>query len=461
MKQDIKMELLSTIPSAPKSFTVKIDQTLNMLKEDHSNRGDNKKNNGYRIVRVVAVACALLLLCSIFTFTLKPALAADLPVINEIVYNLAPVVSPDIELEEKIKIIIDTTLNDFFNNSTENIGQLFSFGNDWVLDDNTLLAAYYLSYLGATSELLNNGEKPSVANINIISIEASLKAYRLSADINFDLMLDGQKVKTDSVHFEIEEKISGLVITGMSMKSADFQSYKSLIMDYKNANNDRPLNKEIASYNAFLIGHALVDNKKNNGEELNKPLTQNEEIESIAAELMYQFWLPRKTGVLSDITTLMERNGDTELFYLALDLQARMADTGYLPKYVVVEKGQGKVLDISKDGEFILAKAHVNTKIDGGIGETIELMLKPSNGSYIIVGFNTNDAGLYRRLKVYANDLIAQGISREEAFKSAYLDRLNEIEGVSKIFNENLEKGLSEDEARQNAFNEWYSKSDD
>lgn len=427
---------------------------LNTIKlESDENQRVKKHNHYFRFKTIVAVASAVLIIGLGFTFAIRPALAADIPVISDVVYRLAPVNTPDAGMKDSIEKNAQSTLNGFFSTSLD-MGQSFKFSDDWVLDDNTLLAAYYLKYLGATSGILNGGKEPSAANIHITDIDASAKAYRIYADVRFDLMLDGQKSRTESVHLEMENKIKGLVVTGMSMDSSDFQAYKTLIMEYKNADKDKPLCNEIAKYNAFLYGQATVDNKKKVSEE--KQLsTREEKIENIAAELMYQYWLTQKTCIMSDIAALIERNDDTELFFLAMELQTKMAGTGFLSKKVIVEKGYGEVKEISeKDGLFNV-HVYVKTIIDGSTGEDLILLLKPKDDSFIVVGYDKIGEGVYYSLKTVSKKLMDRGISRREAYQKAYQTRVNEVETVTRMINEKMELGLTQEDARQEAYSEW------
>lgn len=458
-RNNIRNRLLSVIPSTPESFSAKINQTIYMIKSEPGKMHKAEKHNYYWRVKIIFAAATAMFIISLgFAFTIRPALAADIPFVSDVVYNLAPVNTLDMVKKERIKKTADRILNGFFSNALDINGQLSNFSDNWNLDDNTLLAAYYMKYLGATSEILNGGKKPSAANIDITGVEASAKAYRISADVNFDLMLDGQKSKTESIHFELEDRINGTVVTSMSMNGEDFKLYRSRIMEYRNTYNDKPLCNEISNYNTFLIGQAIVDYNKKTGSEEKQQFTKEEQIENIATELMYQYWLTQKMCIIPDIGALIERNDDTELFYLSMELQTKMASTGYLPKKVIVEKGYGEIKDIFQKNGLFTVNIYVKTKVDGSIGEDLTLLMKSKDDSFIIIGFDLKGEGVYFSLKNAAKKFIREGLSREEAYKKAYQNRIIEVDSVVKLINENIKEGLSQDEARKKALNDWYNK---
>ncbi len=149
-------------------------------------------------------------------------------------------------------------------------------------------------------------------------------------------------------------------------------------------------------------------------------------VEDAAGELMYRYWLGRKTGETGDFSDIVERNESTDLFLWDARLAAERTALGVLKPLETVERGEARILEMTEADGLIAAKLYVHTEIsDGisrGVGEEIVLTLRRSGGRLVIVGFDREVGdGLYvNSLKPLANRYRTQGLSWREAGEKAY-----------------------------------------
>ncbi len=451
----LRKKLLNAFPEPPKGFDDKIDEALSCLGFECKARIKPR----WRPAGIAAAAAAVLIILSFCLLMVRPVLAADIPVVSDIVCALSPVKTPEAEMRDSIADTAQRVLSGFFSGSLENIGRRFKSGEDWALNDDTLLAAYYLQFESATLTLLSDGETPDVTGIRVTDVQASQKAFRYTADVRYELTLGGKAVKTEAVRLELRETSDGLRIVAMSMDSADFEDYRQSVMQYQSVNQGAVLSGEIATYNAWLTAQAVAEHDaKEAALQRGDVLSEEEQIEDIAAELRYQYYLARMTCAMPDLSALIERNEDTELFFLALDLQIRMAKGGMYSKPPAVEKGYAEILALEKDGDIIEAKVYVKTIIYGSVGEEVGLTLRPTdNGNIIIAYENCSYDGIDASLAWMAAQYISDGCTRMEAYDKAYREVLERVDWVSAAIREYMEQGLSEEDASAKAAMDWYN----
>ncbi len=457
--KDMKLarSLSRAFPQTPASFLGRVDAALDAL--ETSGAGGAKKPRRKRLRAAAVAAAALLVLvagCGC-VFAVRPALAADIPVVGDIVCALSPAVTPDTQTRERIADTAQRVLDGFFSGSLETIGQQFKSGGDWVLGDDTLLAAYYLQYEGATLALLGGGEIPAVSGIRVTNVEATQKAFRYTAEVRYDLTLDGGTEKTETAHMTLEDAGEGMAVVAMSLNGADFEAYRARIAEYQTADGGA-LAEEIVHWNAYLIAEAIAEHEAQEAaQEHGDVLTEEERIEDIAAELRYQYYLAEMTCEAPDLSALMERNEDTELYFLALDLHIRMAQGRMLTPPPSVERGYADILTLERDGSRIEATVYVKTLVNGSVGETIGLTLKPVDGGYIVIGYENRDKdGIDASLAVMAEGYMAEGCTRMEAYDKAYREVLERVEWISAAIRGYMAQGLSRNDASSQALMDWF-----
>lgn len=375
--------------------------------------------------KIIAAAIAIIIIGSGCVFAARPALAADLPVANKIVYTLSPTVEPSQDVQDKISEIVQRVLSGFISNATWNVGAHFKSGEDWELNEDTLLAAYYLHFEAASAELVNEGKPITLANVAIKHIETEQKGYRYAATLTYDILLNGEYYTTETAAAKLEENARGIYITALDIISEGFEAYKGYIAQYDRLEHSGgTLDENIANYNAFLIAaqKALHELEQRQQAVFGREMTRDEQLEELAAELCNRYWSAAEEPDMGDI---MERNDDTELWFLTEKLRAEL-----LPP-TSVQKGYADIVEIiDETNEQITALLWVKTIVDGGVGQTIRLTYRLTDGKYKIVAYsNPWDDGLDQTLQQYAEQYIEEGMSRAEANQKAYETvRINLIE---------------------------------
>lgn len=452
----LKKKLPNAFPETPEGFTDKIDEALSGL--GFACEAPKMKPR-WRPAGIAALAASVLIILSVCLLMVRPVLAANIPAVSDIVCALSPVKTPEAEMQQSIADTAQRVLSLFFSGSMENIGQRFKSGEEWALNDDTLLAAYYLQFEGATLALLSDGKTPDVCDIRVTDIQAAQKAFRYTADARYELTLGGKAVKTETVRLELEETSDGLRIVAMSMDGADFEDYRQSVMQYQSVNQGAVLSEEIVHYNAWLIAQAVAEHDaKEAALQRGDVLSEEEQIEEIAAELRYQYYLTQKTCEMPDLSALIERNEDTEQFFLALDLQIRMAEGRMISKPPAVEKGYAEILALEKDSNTIKATVYVKTIINGSVGETIGLSIRPIDNGYIVIGYeNCDNDGIDASLVSMAAQYMSDGCTRTEAYSKAYQKALERIEWISAAIRGYMEQGFPQDDASSKALMDWFN----
>ena len=426
-----KERLLQAFPPVPAGYSDSIDAVLQSLETNpfrllHTGKPRLRLTPG----KMVAAVLALIIIGSSCVFAASPALAADIPVINEIVYAVSATVEPDPDIQNKIASTVQAVLSGFISNATENIGARFKSGDNWALSEDTLLTAYYLHFEAASAELLNQGKTPALANIAVKNIKAEQKGFRYTATLTFDVLLDDETYATETVTAQLEESVSGFYITSLDIISEGFENYKAYIARYDRAEyGGGTLDENIANYNAILIARqmALDELEQHQQAASGTEMTRDEQLEDLAAELCYRYWSATEMPDMSDI---MARNDDTELWFRALELRMEL----HTP--VMAEKGFAEIWEITdKSDELITATVYVKTIISGGIGQTLRITFKSTGGKYMIVGFSSPwDDGLNGGLERLADQYINEGMSHSDANQKAYeIMRVEMIETIKKL----------------------------
>ncbi len=416
----IKEKLRQAFPPVPETYDNRLDAVLQSLETKPSGfRRESKQRSKFTPGKIAAAVLALIIIGSSCAFAARPALAADIPVINEIVYTLSPSVEPDKDIQNRITETVQEVLSDFISNATWNIGVRFRSGDKWALNEDTLLAAYYLHFEAASAEFINIGKTPALANVAVKSIEAEQKGFRYTATLTFDVLLDDEYYTTETVTALLEESINGLYITSMDITGEGFEAYKALIAQYDRAEyGSGTLDENIANYNAVLIARQRALDELEQHHQAGTEMTRDEQLEDLAAELCYRYWSATEMPVMSDI---MVRNDDTELWYYATSISGELLAESH--GAAMVQKGYGEILEIiDETEELITAKIYVKTIISGGVGQEVKITFKMVNGHYMIVAFSAPYApdGLHWHIEELAAQYVKKGMSRAEANKKAY-----------------------------------------
>lgn len=458
----IKESIRDAMPQVPESYMAMVQNTISELKgADNAGREivQEEKRRSMRWYRRVAVAVASLIVILGGTFSIYPALASEIPLINKCVYALSPTVEPRKPVVGEIKEKVTTVLYAFINGEQVEIEKHF-LGEKWAQDENVYLAIAYLRYLGNREELQISGDVDIEIQAKVGSVEIKKKAFIYEVNTIFELISKEGAVQIEECSFRIIENIDGYYILKVELQSENYRKYaddyvtfygEPVISDnipeqvlYDNAfiiyqKSQAGKAYQIEQRKAYLqkllerIGESQIERKHK--ERLNT-LVQNEQyrleaeiteeilkIEELASELMYRYYQGRVSGIVADFSDVMVRNLQTDLFFYEALLVAERTRLGILRPLAHAEKGQAEVLDFMQETvEQIQVRFYVWTKTDYGVGEEIILTFKKAEGEYMIIGYDREVGdGIYlNRLKPLAEQYRDEGMGWEAANRLAY-----------------------------------------
>ncbi|MFZ5974997.1 MAG: hypothetical protein ACOYU3_06280 [Bacillota bacterium] len=403
--KDYQMEynLNDAFPNMPESYENKIKDTFKRL--------PSKPRRNLKKASIAVAASFTLILAALIYFVANPALAANIPVINEMVYQLSAAVEPSKQTKEEVVDTVSSVLNDLY--ASEDFNKFLRINND------TLIMANYLQYQALKAAELNDGEALTATQINIESIEQ--KGFRISAKINFTMLLDGKNAGTETIDVLLENTSTGMLITAFSGNNDAFRSYANDAVQYAKERGTALDENAMMGYSMFLYGKLIIERYIQESDRTCTP--EEKRMGNVAVELRYQFYLAKKTHMIPDLSKLIERNENTDLFFYTMDLYIQAAQT-YGTQLYCVERGSFEILDkpTEKDGSVKL-HIYVYTNIGGGVGEELILTLKKTDNGYIIIGYDEGFSdGYYQQMKIIVEDLMKKdkSLSRSEANALAY-----------------------------------------
>lgn len=456
---EIKKQVDAFIPPVPESYNKMIDGTISELRArapQHHNSGRNR----FIPFTVIASVIAVLFIVTSVIFVARPALAAEVPGIGRVVYA----VSPKRTVNDSDRERIEALLNDAFRSLSSCDYEAASrcFRGDSLSDRGNFLSAAYVDHLLAFGDFFPDGA--NAVELEISDLQAEQKAFRYTAHVTLNLISrDGTRFSTEACTVQLWENTKGLYIESIEFDSAGFGSFAAMYEDIFGTVPSHgagleliPIDRAYLSYTRVLAEqegarqrvdrldrmlseldavNASADEKAIRENLITEELKKAEAkitpevitVEQLATELMYRYWLGRKTGEACDFSDIMERNKQTDLFYWDAVLQAERVSLGALKSLVSVEPGTAEILETIDDtNELIKARFYVYTEItDGvsqGVGEEIILTIRKGNNGFIIIGFDRDvgDGYYTYSLKPLAARYIKAGYSWQEAGEMAY-----------------------------------------
>ena len=456
---EIKKQVDAFIPPVPESYNRMIDGTISELRARAPRHHSSGRNRFIPFTVIASVIAALFIVTSVI-FVARPALAAEVPGICRVVYA----VSPKRTVNDSDRERIEALLNDAFRSLSSCDYEAASrcFRGDSLSDRGNYLSAAYVDHLLAFGDYFPDGA--NAAELEISDLQAEQKAFRYTAHVTLDLISrDGTRFSTEDCTVQLWENTKGLYIESIEFDSAGFGSFAAMYegvfgtVPSHGAGLDLiPIDRAFLAYTRVLAEQEgarqradrldrmlseldavnASDEEKAIRESLITEELKNTEaeitpevitIEQLATELMYRYWLGRKTGEACDFSDIMERNEQTDLFYWDAVLQAERVSLGTLKPLVSVEPGTAEILEkIDDTNELIKARLYVYTEItDGiseGVGEEIILTIRKDDTGFTVIGFDRDVGdGLYTySLKPLAAGYIESGCSWQEAGQMAY-----------------------------------------
>ena len=248
-------------PATPDRFNIKLNDTLSSLvSEPIKSQVTAKSRTKKLLTRSSAIAASVVLLAGavIGVFMTRPALAAEIPIINDLVYYLSAAKEPDATVKEQVKEVVIDTITEFYEYGLEKGGSPYKSGDRWKLNYDTLLMAYYLQYDAIVVGISQNGNIPMPFNFDMKDVKMEQKGYKIVAKLSYDVIVNGVFKDTKDIEVLLEDTIAGLVITAFRDSSQSFEEYAQNAVLYAKE-RDLPLEAVMADYNSLLIGKIEVN----------------------------------------------------------------------------------------------------------------------------------------------------------------------------------------------------------
>ena len=473
--KDIMECVEAFVPPASEDYKRMIADTVSELGEKAA-RGSRPARRLWKPIAAAAAALAVLFAASAAVLgAARPALAAEIPGVNGIVYAASRERAADEADLESIEDLISRAVNALalcdYNSASS------CFRNGFMNEDGNYLAAAYLNYLLTFGEARVGGTR--AAEIVVEDLQAEQKAFRYTARAALELVSkDGTSQGSEECEVSIWENKDGMYIEKIAFGSEGYRSYEAMYAAKMGAAPSRltdyvliPIDNGILGYSRILTAdeEAVARVEAWNRLLLNLDLTpastpektararlihgeivsaegqitpETVTCEELAAELMYRYWLGAKTGEVSDFSDILEHNEQTDLFLWDALLNAEKVQMGISKPLVTVEADDAPIVNkMEETDKFVRAWVYVYTDIsDGvsqGVGEEIVLTLGKTEGGYTIIGFDREVGdGLYTgSLKPLAKRFKAEGHAWQEAGQMAYDEIHARLESDAGIIN--------------------------
>lgn len=227
----MKRELKENFPGVPEHYEERIDQVLSRIREeelslakcagraDSTHRvkirrcGPGRRNVRRRIAAAFAGA-AMFVLCILGFFTAFPAYAAEIPILNRIIYTISPLVEETGEGEQKAAGKAAEVLKEFMESDIIMYTGKENIGDNWVLNTDTLKAAYL--FKDRIMQYLDAGQAvPPQVTVEIREVSAKRRGYRIEAEILCDVSLNGTYCFCENIEAVLIEHPGFLKVVGM------------------------------------------------------------------------------------------------------------------------------------------------------------------------------------------------------------------------------------------------------
>ncbi|MDO4297626.1 MAG: DUF4179 domain-containing protein [Lachnospiraceae bacterium] len=230
----MKRELRENFPQMPAGYEERVSRTLDQVLEMSSvpadltvqvqrsaadaaafpGNGSGRRKAMRRWVTASSSFAAVFVLCIIGFFTAFPAYAADIPVLNRIIYTISPLVKETGEGEQKVAQKTAEVLKEFMESNVIMYTGKENLGDSWELNTATLQAAYYFK-----NRICKYFEKahitPPEVTIEVREVEAKRRGYEIMAEISCDVLSDGEYCFSENIEAVLIEKPGVLTVVGM------------------------------------------------------------------------------------------------------------------------------------------------------------------------------------------------------------------------------------------------------
>ena len=454
------------VPPVSDGYERMVADTVSKLKASGRERAP-KRSVALRVLSAAAAVLAALVMIPAVVFAARPALAAEVPVAEGIVYALSPAKAAGEADCERIGALVTEVFRAFAFRDYASAESLFKDGAMHTRE--SYIAAAYTEHMLEFGDALP--ESADACGIETAELSAERKAFRYTGRVTLNVLSkDGNASHTEECLVRVWENAEGMHIESIQMQS---EACREFALRYEEA--FRPVPEAGACFDLIPFADRCLEleavNLSFGGarereayygriiaelDGVSAPAAEKEPLyrllraelesaeaditpaiitaEDAAAELMYRYWLARKTGEPGDFSDIMEHNEQTDLFLKDALLQADAAALGARAPLDTVERGSAMVTRTAEnaDGTFtawIAVKTHITVGPMEGVGEDIVLTLRRGGGRLAIVGFDreTGDGLYIYTLKPLAEKLKAAGHSWQEAGEMAYEEAYKEL----------------------------------
>lgn len=462
----IKESAEAFVPVATGEYERMMNETITELRA----RAEVKAVPGRMLWRAFAAAAAVfaaLIVTAAAVFSARPALAAEVPVVNDIVYAASPNKTANEADCGRIEEFLTEVFRAFAIGDHEAAESFFKDGAMHTRE--SYLTAVFTDYSQERYDFLPNNVEACALEVAELSAQQKAFRYTCHATLNF-LSRPGDAVWSDECAVRIWENAEGMFIESIEMQSerfAEFErmyvetlgevpasgycfdliplTYPCLFFDVYDQNSiPRWREDRYARMLSELDGISAPDEEKEPLYRVIEAALERAQaeitpefvtVEDLAPELMYRYWLARMTGEPSDFEDILEHNEQTDLFLWDAQLKADAVTLGALAPLDTLERGSAVVRQMTENGDgTFTAELIVNTHITigecGGTSDSITLTLRRDGEGLKVVGFDRDyDDGLYvYMLKPLAKQYKAEGYSWQEAGRMAYEAAYAELE---------------------------------
>lgn len=452
---DIREAVDAFIPPMSEEYNDMIEGAVSELKQRCTQRNKPVKRAFKPLMSAAAILVALILSSAIL-FGAHPALAAEMPVVSDIVYAAAAQREANAADCERIEKLLNDAVYSLAVCDYDAASRCFRENS--MNERENYLAAAYLNHLLTRREAVP--DDANAGKLEISEIQAEQKAFRFTVHAKLSLTAkDGASADTEECTVRLWKNTDGIHIEGIEMQSEAYCEYVKAHEKTFGAVPESGASFDMLPIDNGCLSFSTLRGEGRNDEYLKQLLLELESVsasdeekavrlnainillkeaeqeitpdilsaEETASELMYRYWLGKNTGEVCDFSDIMERNEETDLFFRDALLNVEDVELGISKPLVSVKKGTADILETFEDtGDIIRARFHVQTHItDGisrGVGEEIILTLRKDAAGFTVIGFDRDvgDGHYICDLKPAASRYKAAGYSWQEAGELSY-----------------------------------------
>lgn len=250
--------LSSAFPTVPESFHNRINQTIILLKQKDTQK--RKVHMGSRTVIGIAASFAAALILVGCVFTIRPALAAEIPVVNTIVYTLAPTARPNDRQTNGISETVRRAVSSMILNDREALTSLLHDSKALTGSDDLFLALSYFHWLGRTEELTDQMRLRDTVLIETTDISGDRKAFRYTMNAEISIWNKDSEPIVEPISFTVTENAKGFYLDNFRLQSPRYTEFVQMYAEARLLSDRSATAIEInTAYFCYLLVHKAAE----------------------------------------------------------------------------------------------------------------------------------------------------------------------------------------------------------